>query len=66
MAFFFKEIFFSGLVIWISFVVVEALINIRDTLRDLHRALNIWDPDSVNACSWAMITCSPENFVIGL
>ncbi|XP_062078494.1 probable LRR receptor-like serine/threonine-protein kinase At2g23950 [Humulus lupulus] len=45
---------------------VEALINIRDALHDPHGALNNWDPDSVDPCSWAMITCSPENFVIGL
>ncbi|XP_068647095.1 probable LRR receptor-like serine/threonine-protein kinase At4g30520 [Aristolochia californica] len=45
---------------------VEALISIRDALKDPHGALNNWDEDSVDPCSWAMITCSPENFVIGL
>ncbi|XP_040997277.1 probable LRR receptor-like serine/threonine-protein kinase At4g30520 isoform X2 [Juglans microcarpa x Juglans regia] len=45
---------------------VEALINIRTGLNDPHGVLNNWDEDSVDPCSWAMITCSPENLVIGL
>ncbi|KAL5539009.1 hypothetical protein UlMin_043905 [Ulmus minor] len=45
---------------------VEALITIRSGLNDPHGVLNNWDEDSVDPCSWAMITCSPENFVIGL
>ncbi|XP_022730001.1 probable LRR receptor-like serine/threonine-protein kinase At4g30520 [Durio zibethinus] len=45
---------------------VEALISIRKELNDPHGVLNNWDEDSVDPCSWAMITCSPENLVIGL
>lgn len=45
---------------------VEALISIKNDLNDPHGVLNNWDEDSVDPCSWAMITCSPENFVIGL
>ncbi|XP_059454557.1 probable LRR receptor-like serine/threonine-protein kinase At4g30520 [Corylus avellana] len=45
---------------------VEALITIRTSLNDPHGVLNNWDEDSVDPCSWAMITCSPENLVIGL
>ncbi|KAG6676314.1 hypothetical protein I3842_15G145500 [Carya illinoinensis] len=45
---------------------VEALINIKIGLNDPHGVLNNWDEDSVDPCSWAMITCSPENLVIGL
>ncbi|XP_052180789.1 probable LRR receptor-like serine/threonine-protein kinase At2g23950 isoform X2 [Diospyros lotus] len=45
---------------------VEALIAIRDALHDPWGALNNWDEDSVDPCSWAMITCSPDNLVIGL
>ncbi|KAK9275905.1 hypothetical protein L1049_023179 [Liquidambar formosana] len=45
---------------------VEALISIRRALNDPHGVLNNWDEDSVDPCSWAMITCSPENLVIGL
>ncbi|KAF8389290.1 hypothetical protein HHK36_025983 [Tetracentron sinense] len=45
---------------------VEALISIRGSLNDPHGVLNNWDEDSADPCSWAMITCSPENLVIGL
>ncbi|OVA09487.1 Protein kinase domain [Macleaya cordata] len=45
---------------------VEALISIRRALNDPHGVLNNWDEDSVDPCSWAMITCSPDNLVIGL
>ncbi|KAJ7955693.1 Serine/threonine protein kinase [Quillaja saponaria] len=45
---------------------VEALISIRTALNDPHGVLNNWDEDSVDPCSWAMITCSPENLVLGL
>ncbi|KAL8189533.1 hypothetical protein R6Q57_029099 [Mikania cordata] len=45
---------------------VEALISIRKSLNDPHSALSNWDEDSVDPCSWAMITCSPDNLVTGL
>ncbi|XP_010438169.1 PREDICTED: probable LRR receptor-like serine/threonine-protein kinase At4g30520 [Camelina sativa] len=45
---------------------VEALINIKNSLHDPHGALNNWDEFSVDPCSWAMISCSPDNLVIGL
>ncbi|KAE8726275.1 Protein NSP-INTERACTING KINASE 3 [Hibiscus syriacus] len=45
---------------------VEALISLRRELNDPHGVLNNWDEDSVDPCSWAMITCSSENLVIGL
>ncbi|XP_038998847.1 probable LRR receptor-like serine/threonine-protein kinase At2g23950 [Hibiscus syriacus] len=45
---------------------VEALISLRRELNDPHGVLNNWDEDSVDPCSWAMITCSYENLVIGL
>ncbi|XP_010914291.2 probable LRR receptor-like serine/threonine-protein kinase At2g23950 [Elaeis guineensis] len=45
---------------------VEALIAIRRGLNDPHGALSNWDEYSVDPCSWAMITCSSENLVIGL
>ncbi|OAY79106.1 putative LRR receptor-like serine/threonine-protein kinase [Ananas comosus] len=43
---------------------VEALIAIRRDLRDPHGVLSNWDEDSVDPCSWAMITCSSLNLVI--
>lgn len=45
---------------------MEALINIKNGLHDPHGALNNWDEFSVDPCSWAMITCSSDNLVIGL
>ncbi|XP_044472203.1 probable LRR receptor-like serine/threonine-protein kinase At4g30520 isoform X2 [Mangifera indica] len=45
---------------------VEALVSIKNGLNDPHGVLNNWDEDSVDPCSWAMITCSSENLVIGL
>lgn len=46
--------------------IVEALISIKKELDDPHGVLNNWDEYSVDPCSWAMITCSPENLVIAL
>lgn len=52
-------------IFWV-FVAVDALIIIKTDLNDPHGVLNNWDEDSVDPCSWAMITCSPENVVVGL
>ncbi|EHA8591163.1 protein NSP-INTERACTING KINASE 1 [Cocos nucifera] len=45
---------------------VQALIDIKDSLKDPHSVLENWDQDSVDPCSWAMVTCSPDNLVISL
>ncbi|KAL6189186.1 hypothetical protein ACLB2K_040576 [Fragaria x ananassa] len=45
---------------------VVALISLKGSLNDPHGVLNNWDGDSVDPCSWAMITCSSENVVVGL
>ncbi|XP_073010469.1 LRR receptor kinase SERL2-like [Typha latifolia] len=45
---------------------VLALMGIKASLKDPHGSLKNWDQDSVDPCSWAMVTCSPENLVIGL
>ncbi|XP_020192773.1 probable LRR receptor-like serine/threonine-protein kinase At2g23950 [Aegilops tauschii subsp. strangulata] len=45
---------------------VMALVAIKQGLVDAHGVLSNWDEDSVDPCSWAMITCSPHNLVIGL
>lgn len=54
------------LFIIIIIFIVDALVSIKRALNDPHGVLNNWDEDSVDPCSWAMITCSPENLVIGL
>ncbi|XP_051142969.1 probable LRR receptor-like serine/threonine-protein kinase At4g30520 [Andrographis paniculata] len=45
---------------------VEALITIRQRLDDPHGALANWDQDSVDPCSWSMITCNSDNLVTAL
>ncbi|XP_071913252.1 protein NSP-INTERACTING KINASE 1-like isoform X2 [Coffea arabica] len=45
---------------------VQALMAIKDALEDPHGVLDNWDGDSVDPCSWTMITCSAESLVIGL
>ncbi|KAF9592858.1 hypothetical protein IFM89_017823, partial [Coptis chinensis] len=45
---------------------VQALVNIKESLIDPRNVLEKWDRDSVDPCSWAMVTCSPENLVTGL
>ncbi|XP_023762057.1 protein NSP-INTERACTING KINASE 2 isoform X1 [Lactuca sativa] len=44
---------------------VQALMNIKNGLKDPHSVLN-WDADAVDPCSWTMITCSSDKLVIGL
>lgn len=45
---------------------VQALMAIKATLEDPHGVLDNWDGDSVDPCSWTMVTCSAESLVIGL
>lgn len=45
---------------------VQALMGIKVLLEDPHGVLDNWDGDSVDPCSWTMVTCSPESLVIGL
>uniref|UniRef100_A0A0E0E0H4 Leucine-rich repeat-containing N-terminal plant-type domain-containing protein n=1 Tax=Oryza meridionalis TaxID=40149 RepID=A0A0E0E0H4_9ORYZ len=43
---------------------VQALIEIKNLLEDPHGVLKSWDQNSVDPCSWALITCSPDSLVI--
>lgn len=45
---------------------VQALIGVKASLKDPHGVLGNWDKDSVDPCSWSMVTCSPQNLVIHL
>ena len=45
---------------------VQALMGIRESLEDPLGVLKNWDTNSVDPCSWTMVTCSPDNLVIGL
>ncbi|KAL3501598.1 hypothetical protein ACH5RR_036047 [Cinchona calisaya] len=44
---------------------VAALMDIKELLNDPHAVLN-WDRNAVDPCSWAMVTCSHDSYVIGL
>ncbi|XP_074309524.1 protein NSP-INTERACTING KINASE 2-like [Silene latifolia] len=37
---------------------VQALMDIRDSLKDPHGVLDNWDRNAVDPCSWAMVTCT--------
>ncbi|XP_043699621.1 protein NSP-INTERACTING KINASE 1-like [Telopea speciosissima] len=45
---------------------VQALMAIKASLEDPHGVLDDWDGDSVDPCSWTMVTCSSESLVIAL
>ncbi|KAJ3694780.1 hypothetical protein LUZ60_000157 [Juncus effusus] len=45
---------------------VQALMNIKASLRDPHGALKNWDKDAVDPCSWTMVSCSPQSSVTAL
>ncbi|XP_010558548.1 PREDICTED: protein NSP-INTERACTING KINASE 1-like isoform X2 [Tarenaya hassleriana] len=45
---------------------VQALMDIKASLHDPHGVLESWDRDAVDPCSWTMVTCSSDNFVISL
>ncbi|RYR32801.1 hypothetical protein HN51_033047 [Arachis hypogaea] len=45
---------------------VQALMAIKASLVDPHGILDNWDGDAVDPCSWNMVTCSPQSFVISL
>lgn len=46
--------------------IVQALMGIKASLKDPHGAMKNWDQDSVDPCSWTMVTCSPANLVVSL
>ncbi|XP_058095540.1 probable LRR receptor-like serine/threonine-protein kinase At5g45780 isoform X2 [Magnolia sinica] len=45
---------------------VAALMSMKSKLRDPFHVLDGWDINSVDPCTWSMIGCSPEGFVISL
>ncbi|RID60163.1 hypothetical protein BRARA_F03342 [Brassica rapa] len=45
---------------------VLALIGIKSSLIDPHGVLMNWDDTAVDPCSWNMITCSADGFVLSL
>ena len=56
-----KEVYFA---FWMKkFGSVQALMDIRDALRDPHGVLDSWDRNAVDPCSWAMVSCSEDQVV---
>ncbi|KAL3819251.1 hypothetical protein ACJIZ3_005156 [Penstemon smallii] len=45
---------------------VVALIAIKNDLEDPYNVLENWDANSVDPCSWRMVTCSPDGYVSAL
>ncbi|KMZ58282.1 Protein NSP-INTERACTING KINASE 1 [Zostera marina] len=45
---------------------VQALMSIKQFLKDPRGVLKNWDRDSVDPCSWATVSCSADNLVIAL
>ncbi|MED6172348.1 histidine kinase osmosensor [Stylosanthes scabra] len=45
---------------------VVALIELKSNLKDPHNVLSNWDDNAVDPCSWAMVSCSSDRFVVTL
>ncbi|KAL0918506.1 hypothetical protein M5K25_010515 [Dendrobium thyrsiflorum] len=45
---------------------VVALMAIKTALKDPYNVLENWDMNSVDPCSWRMVTCSPDGYVTAL
>lgn len=48
------------------YVTVAALMSIKGKMIDEYHVLNGWDINSVDPCTWNMVACSSEGFVISL
>lgn len=47
-------------------VAVVALVAIKTELVDQYNVLSNWDVNSVDPCSWRMVTCDSDGFVSAL
>ncbi|OMO80147.1 hypothetical protein COLO4_24220 [Corchorus olitorius] len=45
---------------------VVALMAIKSNLHDPYNVLENWDMNSVDPCSWRMVTCTPDGYVSAL
>ncbi|KAH0899522.1 hypothetical protein HID58_049090, partial [Brassica napus] len=57
---------YEGNIPWQKNFEVLALIEIKSSLIDPHGVLVNWDNAAVNPCSWDLITCSPDGFVVSI
>ncbi|KAJ4888362.1 Protein NSP-INTERACTING KINASE 2 [Raphanus sativus] len=72
-------VMFSSTFFWIFFLCLSpaelihgvnfeilALVDIKSSLIDPHGVLVNWDSTAVDPCSWNLITCSADNFVLSI
>lgn len=52
----------SSLFVW----TVAALMAMKNKMNDASNVLDGWDINSVDPCTWNMVGCTPEGFVISL
>ncbi|KAM7500564.1 hypothetical protein LguiA_024978 [Lonicera macranthoides] len=45
---------------------VAALMSVKNKMKDAYHVLDGWDINSVDPCTWNMVACSSEGFVISL
>lgn len=45
---------------------VAALMSMKNKMIDEDHVLDGWDINSVDPCTWNMVACSPDGFVISL
>lgn len=45
---------------------VAALMAVKSRLRDERGVMALWDINSVDPCTWSMVACSPDKFVVSL
>ena len=53
--------------VWFCFpCAVAALMAVKSRLRDERGVMAHWDIYSVDPCTWSMVACSPDKFVVSL
>jgi hypothetical protein len=64
--FFFSYIFFFVLNLSFLDEAVAALMAVKNKMNDELHVMNGWDINSVDPCTWNMVACSAEGFVVSL
>jgi hypothetical protein len=60
------DVVFINLVFILIHVLVAALMSMKSKMNDESHVMNGWDINSVDPCTWNMVGCSPEGYVITL
>lgn len=55
--------YWHGLLILLFASAVVALMAMKTELNDPYNVLENWDINSVDPCSWRMVTCSADGYV---